>query len=71
MSKQLYRANFFFSINGKEYSINYFHAEAKDKFFTETIYQLPEGKPISRKPIDYTEPTAVKALQSLTILLNP
>lgn len=68
--KALYRANFFFSVKGIEYSINYFKSDQKDLFFTETIYKLPDGQPISKKLIDYKVPSAGIAFESLQELLN-
>ena len=67
--KGLYRASFYFSIQGKEYSVEYFHYD-KAKFFTETIYRLPEGQAISKKEIDYPVPSAGTALQTLADLLQ-
>jgi len=68
--KALYRANFFYTVAGIEYSVNYFNAESRDKYFTETIYRLPEGKPINRQMITYQVPTAELALISLNLVLN-
>ena len=71
MKGGLYRVNFFFTIGGKDYSINYtMPTGGKPRRFQEKIYRLPEGACISNEIIDYDIPTVDKALEKLTELLS-
>jgi hypothetical protein len=69
--KHIYRCDFYFTVKRKDYSVNYFKANAEDKFFTENIYQLPQGQCIFRRMIDYEIPTAGQALEILTLIIEP
>lgn len=72
ISKYLYRVNFFFTLDKIDYSINYIR-EGKSVIqyrYTETIYQVSDGRAISRGFSCPGIPTADLALDNLTRTLH-
>lgn len=66
----LYRVDYYFSLSGKEYVINYSQDPAGAAGFEEVIRKLPEGIAISKGIADCKIPTAEIALATLTIKLQ-
>lgn len=70
--KLIYRINFFFTLEKIDYSINYIReGKAITQYrYTETIYQLPDGRAICRGFTCPFIPTAELALNNLTRILQ-